>query len=131
MEETELTPAEPSEPQRGSSLVDEQLAPTDGFTIVSNNPAPPLPQEEWEAIRNNDFRDRLELRKTVAFRLIGLLIWQNIGAFALVCWALYFKQLSDLQLIFGVLIGATLAETAVSIQYIVKYLFSDIPYPEK
>jgi hypothetical protein len=60
-----------------------------------------------------------------------LLVCQNIVVFSLVIGALIFGKMKDLQLVFSVLVGATLAETSSMVFFMVRWLFSDIKYDRK
>lgn len=60
-----------------------------------------------------------------------LLIAQNFLVFLLVFIALFWGRLQDLQLVFSVLIGATLAETAAIVRFIVQFLFTSIDYKQR
>lgn len=80
------------------------------------------------ALKLQDIAWRLDNREKFRKYLMRLLVGQNIATFALVTVALYFDKLQHLQPVFSVLIGATLAETASMIFFIIKWLFSEIPY---
>lgn len=80
------------------------------------------------ALKLQDITWRLTNRENFRKFLIGLLISQNVAVFALVWVGLLTHTLQDLQLVFSVLVTATLAETASMIFFIIKWLFSEIPY---
>lgn len=85
--------------------------------------------KDFATVRYEDILWRVVARKKVGWTLIWLLIIQNLVVFGLVAWAFYTGQLQDLQIIFGVLIPATLGETAYMVKTIVSWLFTDIEYP--
>jgi hypothetical protein len=81
-------------------------------------------------IRQKDYDWKLTARKTYGKILLILLILQNIAVFGLVFWAFISGKMKDLQLIFSILVPATLGETAFMVKTIVEWLFKDINYPE-
>lgn len=66
---------------------------------------------------------KINSRGPFAWTLIGILIVQNLLVFGLVFAALFLDKLADLQLVLSVLVTATLAETAIGINFILKWLF--------
>lgn len=83
---------------------------------------------DLESLQLNDINNRIRNREKLKDFLIKLLIGQNIAVFGLVLLALLTDQMNSLQLVFSVLIGATLAETSSMVFFMVKWLFSDIEY---
>lgn len=84
---------------------------------------------EFIDLQLEDYSWKIRSRKSYGRVLVGLLIAQNIIVFSLVAGALATGKMQDLQLIFGVLITATLGETAYMVKVIIEWLFKDINYP--
>lgn len=85
------------------------------------------------SILDSQLRDitwKIKTRARFGYSLLGLLFVQNVIAFGLVITAYIQGNLPDLEVIFGILIPATLLETAYSIKIIVEWLFKDINYTE-
>lgn len=86
---------------------------------------------EFTDLQLEDYTWRVKSRKNYARILIGLLLAQNSIVFGLVGYALIMGTIQDLQLIFGVLISATLVETAYMVRVIVVWMFKEINYPRE
>lgn len=86
-------------------------------------------QDEFLNIQKDDYEWKVKARKNYGKILLGLLIVQNLAVFILVFWAFISGNLDDLQVIFSILIPATLGETAYMVKTIVEWLFKDINYP--
>lgn len=84
---------------------------------------------EFIDLQLEDYSWKIRSRKSYGRVLVGLLIAQNIIVFSLVAGALATGRMQDLQLVFGVLITATLGETAYMVKVIIEWLFKDINYP--
>jgi hypothetical protein len=84
-----------------------------------------IPQE-----RLKDLRFKNKAKKSLSTFVSVLLVLQNITVFGLVIVALLTNKLSQLELVFSVLIGATLAETSYLMKVIFQYVFSASDYSE-
>lgn len=84
---------------------------------------------EFVDLQLEDYSWKIRSRKSYGKVLVGLLIAQNMIVFSLVSYALAAGKMQDLQIIFGVLISATLGETAFMVKVIIEWLFKDINYP--
>lgn len=85
--------------------------------------------DEFIDLKLEDFTWKIKARKTYGWILVVLLFAQNIVVFSLVIGALLFDKMQDLQIVFGVLVTATLGETAYMVKVIIEWLFKDINYP--
>lgn len=85
--------------------------------------------EEFTELQLEDYTWKVRSRKNYGWVLVGLLIAQNLAVFTLVFIALRANRLEESQLIFSVLVGSTLLETAYMVKVIVEWLFKDINYP--
>lgn len=81
-------------------------------------------------LQHEDYQWKVGSRKWSSVILFFLLLFQNFVVFGLVAYALLKGKLDQLQIIFGVLVPATLGETVLMVKIIVEWLFSDINYPE-
>lgn len=88
-------------------------------------------ETDWERLRLRDAFNKITNREQVRVFLMRLLVVQNSVVFFIVIVALVLNKLESLQFVFATLIGGTLAETAAMVFFMVKWLFSDIKYPEK
>lgn len=79
-------------------------------------------------LRRKDFKWRIKNRKSLTCALLNLLFIQNILIFGLLFYSAFRGQLKDLELLFSIIVPATLGETAFMVQIIVKFLFSEINY---
>jgi hypothetical protein len=85
----------------------------------------------YSTLQMDDIRQQLDWRpKVLRFTAWGLVI-QNILVFGLVTAGLFTHRLGDLKLVFSVLVGATLLQTAYIAKVMVQFLFSDIDYHDK
>ncbi len=84
---------------------------------------------EFTDLQLEDYTWKVGSRKIYGRVLIGLLLVQNAFVFGLVGYAIVTGNIQDLQLIFAVLVTATLGETAYMVKVIVEWLFRDIQYP--
>lgn len=75
-----------------------------------------------------DISWRVKSRSRFGYAMLFLLFLQNIAVYGLVIAAYVRGDLKDLEIIFGILIPATLVETAFSIKVIIEWLFRDIDY---
>ena len=82
-------------------------------------------------LRLKDITWKLTNRGSLKIFLMCLLVFQNFIVFGLVTIALILGKMKDLQLVFSVLIGATLAETSSMVFFMVRWLFSDIKYDKQ
>jgi hypothetical protein len=87
--------------------------------------------DEFVDLKLEDFSWKIKARKTYGKVLMAILIIQNLVVFGLVTGALLLNKMADLQLVFGVLVTATLGETAFMVKVIIEWLFKDINYPEE
>jgi hypothetical protein len=110
------------EPGVSSKMESERLEPEDDVFISTS--------EEFVDLQLEDFTWKIRARKSYGWVLISLLIAQNLVVFSMVGVALLLGEIEDLQLIFAVLVSATLGETAFMVKVIVEWLFKDINYPE-
>jgi hypothetical protein len=110
------------EPGVSSKIESERLEPEDDVFISTS--------EEFVDLQLEDFTWKIRARKSYGWVLISLLIAQNLVVFSMVGVALLLGEIEDLQLIFAVLVSATLGETAFMVKVIVEWLFKDINYPE-
>ncbi len=86
---------------------------------------------EFSDLQLEDYTWKVIARKNYGKILVALLILQNIAVFGMVIYALVYEKIGDLQIVFGVLIAATLTETAYMVKVIVEWMFKDINYPRE
>jgi len=79
-------------------------------------------------LRSQDYQWRIEAREHYGYLIFQMLFCQNIAVFGLVYLAFFTHELKDLQLILGTVITGTLTATYFSINYLIKWLFTDINY---
>lgn len=87
--------------------------------------------EELNKVELRDVNQQIFMRPVVAIFFGALLIAQNAVVFKIIWWALESDKLADLQLVFSVLVSATLFETYKVSQIIVNRLFEQIDYKDK
>lgn len=90
--------------------------------------------EQFRRLHEYELRDvnqQITMRPLVAIFFGMLLFAQNTLIFALVAWSLEADKLGELQFVFSVLIGGTLAQTYKVSQLIVNKLFTPIDYKDK
>lgn len=87
--------------------------------------------DEFVEIQKKDYAWKVDARKPYGFALMILLFLQNFLVFGILIWALSADKLAQLQVIFSVIIPATLVETAYMVKVIIEWLFKDINYPRK
>ncbi|MEO6728888.1 MAG: hypothetical protein ABIM99_03115 [Candidatus Dojkabacteria bacterium] len=87
--------------------------------------------DEFVEIQKQDYSWKVGARKPYGLALMFLLFLQNFLVFGILIWALATNKLSELQIIFSVIIPATLVETAYMVKVIIEWLFKDINYPPK
>ena len=85
-------------------------------------------QDDLAQARLKDIRIKLIIRIVLTIFFVILLLGQNLAVFLLVFMALKMKMLYDLQLIFSVLIPATLTETYWTTNIIVEWMCKKIDY---
>jgi hypothetical protein len=81
-------------------------------------------------IQKDDYTWKVNARKRYGWILMALLICQNIFVFGFLVAALMINKLGELQIIFSVIVPATLGETAYMVKVIIQWLFKDINYPK-
>lgn len=125
-EPTENTP--PTEPVQPESLPPE----LSGFETKGIQYSTPISVDRWRGILRQtevqDNRQKLRARPWIAWGVGLLLLVQNVGLWFLIVWALHRGQLTELQWIFGTLIGGTLTESYFLLKLIVRQIFGDINY---
>lgn len=84
-------------------------------------------QEQRE--RDNEWK--IKNRPIVGWTLLGLFLGQNFLVFLLIFIAYFQSKLGGLEVILGVIMTGTLAETAFGVKTIIKWMFSDIDYKRK
>ena len=87
--------------------------------------------DEFVEIQKQDYSWKVGARKPYGLALMLLLFLQNFLVFGILIWALATDKLAELQIIFSVIIPATLVETAYMVKVIIEWLFKDINYPPK
>lgn len=87
------------------------------------------PELDFVDIQKEDYSWKVTARKKYGWVLMILLICQNIFVFGFLILALLSNKLTELQIIFSVIIPATLGETAYMVKVIIQWLFKDINYP--
>lgn len=105
-----------------------------GFTVSRSEPVARKKLSDVERLHTMELKDvnqQILMRPFVAGFFALLLATQNILVFKIVWWALQNGQLDKLQLVFSVLVSATLLETYKVSQIIVKSLFKPIDYKDK
>lgn len=83
--------------------------------------------------RNLEIEDKtfqIKTRKHLKRYFLILLAIQNFAVFLLVYIAYFQDELSDLSLIFGVIVSGTVTETIVVLKIIVQEIFKDIKYKD-
>ncbi len=95
---------------------------------ITSNIQPALSQ--FFEIQREDYSWKVKARKFYGRLLMSLLFIQNFFVFALIVLALFTDKLKDLQLIFSIIIPATLVETAFMVRVIIQWMFKDIEYPK-
>ncbi|MFS8131161.1 MAG: hypothetical protein ACMG57_04235 [Candidatus Dojkabacteria bacterium] len=91
----------------------------------------PTTIDEFVEIQKKDYSWKVDARKPYGYALMVLLFLQNFLVFGILIWALAVNKLAELQVIFSVIIPATLVETAYMVKVIIEWLFKDINYPPK
>lgn len=91
----------------------------------------PTTIDEFVEIQKKDYSWKVDARKPYGALLMILLFLQNFLVFGILIWALAVNKLAELQVIFSVIIPATLVETAYMVKVIIEWLFKDINYPPK
>jgi len=91
----------------------------------------PTTVDEFVEIQKKDYSWKVDARKPYGYALMFLLFLQNFLVFGILIWALAADKLAELQIIFSVIIPATLVETAYMVKVIIEWLFKDINYPPK
>jgi len=124
-------------------MSDKRQVPTASDVISNFNAIPQqtLPQklesykqkydETLTELELKDIEWVIEERPKVLAYFKRLLVCQNVVVFALVSISLMWGNLKDLQLVFAVLVAATLTETAVTIKFMVEFLFTKITYKNR
>lgn len=79
-------------------------------------------------IQIEDITWKVRARKQFGWAMLVLLAAQNIIVFGVLIYALVIGRLEELQIIFGIIIPATLGETAYMVKIIIEWLFRDIDY---
>jgi hypothetical protein len=79
-------------------------------------------------LANKDYHWRIKNRGLFAGTIMGILVAQNLLIYALIYIAFFTRELGHLQLILGILLSGTLAETYFTLNHVVKWLFNDIDY---
>ncbi len=87
--------------------------------------------EQLHKVELRDVNQQITMRPVVAGFFAALLIAQNAAVVWIVWWALQNGALDKLQLVFSVLVSATLLETYKVSQIIVNRLFEQIDYQDK
>lgn len=111
------------------TIVDEDLEVMD--LRDSTRSKAPATVDEFVEIQKQDYSWKVGARKPYGFALMILLFLQNFLVFGILIWALAVNKLAELQIIFSVIIPATLVETAYMVKVIIEWLFKDINYPPK
>lgn len=132
MPERDTASQEPSEPQESAATIIGQF---------SNDPNSKLDKkledykEQYDrSLTQIEVKD-LQWIITERPRILKYFKWllgsQNLFVFALVFIALLTGKLSELQIVFSVLVAATLTETAFAVRFMVKFLFQKITYENR
>lgn len=82
-------------------------------------------------LRENDIDWKVKKRPYFGWALILLFIAQNAVVFGLVVAAFINGTMESLEVVLGIIVTGTLAETAIGVNVIIKWLFSDIDYQKK
>ncbi|MEP7104134.1 MAG: hypothetical protein ABI721_05510 [Candidatus Dojkabacteria bacterium] len=111
------------------AIDDDQLEIMDLRDTPNQKPASTV--DEFVEIQKKDYSWKVDARKPYGLALVILLFIQNALVFAILIIALFTDKLAALQVIFSVIIPATLVETAYMVKVIIEWLFKDINYPPK
>ncbi len=87
------------------------------------------PANVFSDLQREDITWKVTARKRYGFAMVVLLFLQNFVVFTILLYALFTGQLPELQVIFGIIVPATLGETAFMVKIIIEWLFRDIDYP--
>lgn len=79
-------------------------------------------------IRNEDYAWRVDARPKYGALIMWILICQHFFAFTFICHAYENGNLCDYQWLFGSFFGMILAETFLIVNFVIRWLFVEIPY---
>lgn len=122
---------------KSSSLLPVETLPPELESFKSQDPSEWKPDKTTDMhqaymalteVQTKDYDWRIENRGKFGWAVINLLYLQNLAVFIIVGLAVWNKSLPELQAVFGILVGATLTETCLTVQIIFKWLFSDVEY---
>jgi len=79
-------------------------------------------------IRNKDFEWRVKNRGKFGWSILAFLVAQVLAIFSLIFHAYSYDKLKEIQFLFGTIFTVLVIQNYLTLNFLIKWLFSEIPY---